>query len=319
MAASTPPSERGGDGALVLALSTRWNAQRQTEGEALIEQILGLGFSAIELGYDLRLSLVPGVQRMVEAGAVRVVSVHNFCPIPLGLTQGSPEMFELASLDRRQRERAIVHTERSIRFAAELGATVVVAHAGNVKMRRFTPQLLGLLEENRRGSPAFDRAIVRLHAAREKRARKHLDGLRESLARLLPTLESARVRLALENLPSWEAIPSELEMEQLAREINSPWLAYWHDTGHAHIRLLLGAGNPARWLERLRPWLAGLHINDVQPPAMDHFMPPGGLVDFSMYKDVAHSGIPLVLEPAPGTPAEHILEAAAWLKQLWSK
>lgn len=283
----------------------------------MIEQILALGIDQVELGYDLRLDLVPGVLRMVEQKAVRVVSVHNFCPVPVGALKGHPELFDLGSLDPRERERAVLHTERTVRFAAEAGAGVVVAHAGNVKMRRRSAELLALCTEGRLGAPAYERIKLKLQIAREKKAPRHLTALRESLGRLMPVLAETGVRLALENLPTWEALPTEVEMETLCRETGLPHLRYWHDVGHAHIRQMLGFINSERWLERLAPWLAGLHLHDVRPPALDHALPPGGLVDFTPFRRFARSDILLILEPGPGAPAEKVTEAIAWMRQLW--
>ena len=36
-------------------------------------------------GYDTRVDLVAGIQRMVREKAVRVVSLHNICPVPMGV------------------------------------------------------------------------------------------------------------------------------------------------------------------------------------------------------------------------------------------
>ena len=73
-----------------LCLSTRWNAGRHLSGEAMLEEILALGLQQVELGYDLRLELVPGVKAMIASGAVKVRSVHNFCPVPIGAPRPHP-------------------------------------------------------------------------------------------------------------------------------------------------------------------------------------------------------------------------------------
>ena len=44
----------------------------------MIDEVLELGFDAVELGYDTRLELVEGIQARVAEGAVRIDSVHNF-------------------------------------------------------------------------------------------------------------------------------------------------------------------------------------------------------------------------------------------------
>ena len=54
------------------ALTTRWYAGRHSDGEAMLNEILELGFTHVELGYDTRLELIPGIQTMVEQKAVRV-------------------------------------------------------------------------------------------------------------------------------------------------------------------------------------------------------------------------------------------------------
>ena len=61
-----------------------------------------------------------------------------------------------------------------------------------------------------------------------------------------------------------------------------------------------------RWLEKLAPYMAGMHVHDVNPPAYDHLMPPNGSLDFSIFKDLVKPDTVLVFEPAPGTPVEHV-------------
>lgn len=302
---------------MTFSLTTRWNAGRHADGAAMIDEILDMGFGQVELGYDLRMDLVPGVEQRVKEGAVRIVSVHNFCPVPVGAPSPHPELFTLASGDRRIRESAVHHTAKTARFAAEVGARVVVAHAGNVEMTRFTSQLLALYEEGKQFTPLFDKTRLKLQITREKKAKKQIEFLKASLDQLLPAIADTGVQLALENLPSWEAIPTELEMEALLQQYGPQRLRYWHDVGHAQVRENLGLINPERWLERLGPWLAGMHIHDVVPPAGDHLMPPAGKVDFARLKRFAKGDVIRVIEPAPQVPKEQVVGALAFLRQAW--
>ena len=68
----------------------------------------------------------------------------------------------------------------------------------------------------------------------------------------------------------WEALPTEVEMFELLREFGSRRLRYWHDMGHGQIRENMGFINQVRWLEKLQPHLAGMHVHDVARPACDH-------------------------------------------------
>lgn len=300
-----------------IALTTRWNAQRHGRGESLIEEILELGFSRVELGYDTRVDLVPGIRAMVESRAIRVDSVHNFCPVPMVAHRGHPEIFTLGHKDRRVRELAVTHTTETIRFAAEIGAKVVVTHCGNIDMPRFSQQLVTLCEQQQQFTPMYEKLKLKLQVKRDKKAKRQIRYWYEGLEKLLPVLEQHRIILGMENLPTWEAIPTETEMEQALQHFQSPWLKYWHDMGHAQIRENLGLINAERWLDRLHGHLAGMHVHDVIPPGYDHVMPPRGTMDFSRYKRFSDLSILRVIEPTPRTAPEDIQQAHAYLKAVW--
>jgi sugar phosphate isomerase/epimerase len=301
-----------------IGLSTHWNAGRHTDGEAMITEILEMGIGQVELGYDLRMDLVPGVKKMVESGAVKVHSVHNFCPVPVGAPQGHPELFTFSSSDRRVRESAVEHTSRTIRFAAEVGAKVIVSHSGNVEMKRMSSTLVDMLERDMMFHPKYEKAKLKLQLTREKKMRKQIGFLYENVERLLPLLDEYEVYLGLENLPTWEAIPTEYEMFDLLKHFSSSRLRYWHDMGHGQIRENMGLVNVERWLEKLQPYLAGMHVHDVARPACDHVMPPHGSMDFTLFKRFAELDIVRVIEPRPGAVKEDVVGAHKFLMETWA-
>lgn len=49
----------------------------------MIDEILSLGFDHVELSHGIKLSLLPGIMRAVDAGKVQVAGVHNFSPLRL--------------------------------------------------------------------------------------------------------------------------------------------------------------------------------------------------------------------------------------------
>ena len=300
------------------SLSTRWNTYRHNTGESLIDEILELGFSRVELGYDLRQSLVPGVRDRLESGQITCSSVHNYCPVPIMAPQGHPELFSLSSLDEQERKSAVRHTGNTIAFAAEVGAEAGVAHAGNVRTRRHTRKLIALAEDGKQHDAKYEKLKLKLLMEREKKAPPYIDQLCRSLEELLPVLGDAAIPIALENLPSWEAIPTEPELETILAKFDSPWIRYWHDMGHGQVRQNLGFISHQRWADKLAPHLAGMHIHDVQPPAGDHQMPPRGNINFSDFRNAANHAKLWVLEPRPGTPAEYVVEGLNHLKSVWS-
>lgn len=299
------------------SLTTHWNAGRHTAGEAMIEEILALGFRQVELGFDLTLDLVPGVRRCVSDGRVTVSSLHAICPLPIGAPAPHPELYTLANPDVHIRALAVRHLGATLRFAAEVGARVVVAHAGNVEMRALTHKLIAASAEAQPNQHACERLRLKLLESREKAAPAQLDLLYRGLDELLPVAESCGVRLAMELLPSWEAIPTEIEMEQIMERYASPWLRYWHDLGHGQIRENLGLSGHLRWLKRLQPYLAGMHVHDVVPPADDHRMPPRGKLDFASFRSIAASDIIRVLEPSRAIAGAEIVEGLALIRKAW--
>lgn len=67
----------------MLVFSTCWNSHRHQDGEEMIDEILSLGFDHVELSHGIKLSLLPGIMRAVEAGKVQVAGVHNYFPAPI--------------------------------------------------------------------------------------------------------------------------------------------------------------------------------------------------------------------------------------------
>jgi len=283
----------------------------------MIDEILAAGFRAVELGYDLRRDLVPGIERRVAERAVEVVSVHNYCPVPMLVPRGHPELWVLASPDPAIRRKAVEETSKTIRFAASVGAKVVVMHAGYVRMWNRTRTLIDLAERGREGSWRWTWSWNAAQRVRERKAPRHVEWLREGLAQLDPVLRECGVRLGVENLPSWEAVPTETELAALLSALASDRIRYWHDFGHGQIRENLGFINHLRLLERMREHIGGFHVHDVKPPATDHILPPHGTIDFAAFRDFARLDVPRVIEPERDVPVEILQEAVRHLQKAW--
>ena len=129
----------------MIAFSTCWNSSRHTAGDAMLREIKDqLGFDLIELGHGIRLSLLPGVQKLFEDGEVRFTSLHNFCPLPVEVMSASPDCYTFSSSSGHERQRAVKQTLQTIDFAARLGASFVVLHLGKIPMKPVTDPLIAL-------------------------------------------------------------------------------------------------------------------------------------------------------------------------------
>src|SRR5436309_10973093 len=108
-----------------------------------------LEFDLVELGHGIRLSLMPGIQKVFDAGEVRFSSLHNFCPLPVEVMMASPDCYEFSAVSSEERERAVKQTLQTIDFAARLNAPFILLHLGDVNMRSITDRLIELVKTGR--------------------------------------------------------------------------------------------------------------------------------------------------------------------------
>src|SRR5213076_1055483 len=221
----------------MIAFSTCWNSGRHNAGDKMLREIKGkLGFELIELGHGIRISLMPGIQQMFDAGQVRFSSLHNFCPLPVEVMTASPDCYQFSAGSSEERERAMKQTLQTIDFAARLDAPFVVLHLGQVKMPPITEHLIKLATNGAYLSRKYVRLKVGAVQKREKIAPAYLQRVKDCLRRVIEHAASKNVRLALESRRGYEEIPTERELPALLDELTSPHLGYWHDFGHSQIK-----------------------------------------------------------------------------------
>jgi sugar phosphate isomerase/epimerase len=302
-----------------IAISTRWNASRHTDGFALVEEIQRAGATHLELGYDTRVDLLPGIKKALQADEIQIDSVHNYCPVPMSAPRGHPELWTFVSPDPRTHEQAVQNTLRTMQFAQDMGANIVVIHCGYAHPKRVgTGDLMDLIERNLQNSRAYEKTFLKFLKRREKASLVPMDQIRRALDYLLPHGEQMGVALGLENLPTLEAVPNEEEMLQLLAEFPSPALRYWHDLGHAQIRENLGYIHHLSVLEQLRPFLGGMHLHDVAHVLQDHVMPPNGDLGLQRYRPLLRDDIPLVIEPSPRATFDDVSTGMNWIQHWWN-
>ena len=300
-------------------LSTNWNASRHATGETLVDEILALGFTGVEAGYHLSEPQAEGLRRRVAAGTLKVGSVHAYAPYPLNAPGGHPELYLLASRDEDERVLATLLMQRTLNFAAEVGARAVVTHAGRIPISPSSAELTESAEEDGVNSRRYIKMLARNQRRRARKAGKHLDALCRSLDLLLPRCAQLNLTLCLENLPSWEAVPTEDELLELKQRYNTPQLAYWHDMGHGQIRENLNWIKHRESAARLLPFTAGLHIHDVLSPALDHLPPLHGKLPFADFAFYGSAPVLRVFEPAPRIEAADIVEGLKHLQKVWAQ
>jgi sugar phosphate isomerase/epimerase len=301
------------------SFSTCWNSHRHTDGRAMLREIRDLGFDHAELSHGIRVSLMPGILEAVDAGEMKISSLHNFCPLPMGVTHAAPNLYQFSDERPRERELAIKHTLKTFEFAARVKAPVVVLHLGSIEMKDYTGKLSEMLERGKKGSPKYEKLCAEISKTLEAKKVKFVERTNDTLRKLLPEAEKRGLKLGCENRQALEEIPLESDFKFFFREFESPNIVYWHDCGHAQIKENLGFIHHALHLESLAARLAGFHVHDVQFPARDHCAPGTGMIDFAALKPFVKPEHIKVFELSPKLPVEEVKRGIAHIKTIWGE
>ena len=285
----------------------------------MLAEVRALGFEYAELGHGTRLSLLDGVLAAVAAGEIKISSLHNFCPLPLGVMGSAPDYYLPSSRDEGERQSAVRHTLRTIDCAATLSAKAVVLHLGLVPMRDYTMRLLGLYDEGRGDSPKFQRLRDKALLVRDKKRQKHLDQVCRTLEEVLPHAKEMKIKLGMETRFGIEEIPTEVEAEQILTRFGTESIMYWHDVGHAMVKETLGLMTTESILDRFRGRTAGMHLQDFAPPAEDHQPPGFGTFDFARLAPFVTDDMLLAWEIHHEWKAEQIMEGVKRVHDLLRK
>jgi len=303
----------------MFSFSTCWNSHRHSDGRAMLREIRDLGFEYVELSHGTRISLMPGILDAVAAGEMRISTLHNFCPLPMGVNHSAPNLYQFSDERPRERELAHKHTLKTLDFAVRVKAQLVVLHVGSIEMRNYTDKLLEMLEDDGKDSPKYKKLVQEFIEKRDKKKKEFWARTIESLKKIVPEAESRGIRLGVENRQALEELPVESDYEALFKEITSPSLVYWHDTGHAQIKENLGFIKHREHLESRREQLAGFHIHDVQFPGKDHCPPGSGMIDYAALAPLVKPHHIKVFEFSPSMTAEDAKRGVAFVKKVWGE
>lgn len=149
---------------------------------------------------------------------------------------------------------------------------------------------LGILEEVCRAASGIDASCVVVHPGfspwKELRG-KSLECLLDSLERLARMQEEHGVRIAVENMGSWEVC--HFRDTALLPAIRDLGLGFCLDIGHAHLNGMLEeflrVGDPDH-----------VHIHDNHGTNDDHLAPGEGGIDFPRVAESLPAGVPWIAE-----------------------
>ena len=297
----------------LFSLSTCWCSHRHTDGYAMAKEMAGLGFSHIELSHGVRITLVPGILKAVEEGIVKIGSTHNFCPLPTGVVHAAPNLFEPSTPDAREHEQWVRHTKRSIDFAAQVKATVLVCHLGSVRFFWLNPgkklrayaalHPKAVLPEDEKYRKVLQQCTEKLR----KKMGPFWERTKASVNEVLGYAKQKGVRLGFENREKFEELPVDGDFPAFLNELPADASGgYWHDTGHADIKEKMGVINHRLQLDLMKARTIGFHLHDVNAEGDDHQPIGTGHIDFKMVREFWRPEHVLVLELSPRVAVEGV-------------
>jgi sugar phosphate isomerase/epimerase len=294
----------------MLSFSSCWNNSRHSEGDTMIEEIVGLGFTNIELSHGMTIAKLPGIRRAYAAGLFTCSGVHNYFPSPVEVMIDAPDAYEYTSHRPFERERAMEMTFRTLEIAAEFKAKYLVLHMGSVPMpsKKWTKPLTAMVAAGEQNTPAYVKDKIAFVKKREKIAPLYFSRAIESLEQIAEKAKEYGVKLAVESRSRFEDMPNEREMVKLQEHFkDNEWVGYWHDFGHVQLKHNLGLLDHYEWLEKMQPYTIGGHVHDVEWPARDHRTPfAGATIDYQPLLNFFPADCPLIWELSPTRKSEEI-------------
>ncbi|MGD2269849.1 MAG: TIM barrel protein [Desulfobacterales bacterium] len=300
-----------------LALSTSFTSNRPHTGKTLLDLLEKLKVAELELDYRISETLYKQFREALKQSHLKVVSIHNFFPIPSIRPDsgGGGDLLLLSHPDKEQRSQAIGWTTKTIENARALGARAVVLHCGYVDMNPELDKLYHYFYTDQINSPEARAFIHKKRGERERLKSRYFESLLYSLDCLAHIAEETGIWLGVENRYHYHELPDITELEILLEKFNGAPIGYWHDTGHAHANESLTLMPAGSLLDKFSNHLVGIHLHDATGLS-DHLVPGTGEIAFDCLKSHIHHNTLLVMELNPGTPDEQVLQGIQFLHRL---
>ena len=302
----------------MIGISTVWQSGKIKSGEKLYGRIYGLGVSAVELEYRITGETYKQMKPLLKKGELKVLSIHNFFPVPDILTAGSGDAFLLSSPDDEERKRALKYTAITIEHANDLEAQAVVLHLGNTGIESYKKELFKFYNEGKIKSEEYAKFLEKIKTERDKVKQKYFDSALFCLDKLTKVAERENVMLGIENRYYLHQIPDFEEMGIILKKFEGANIRYWHDAGHAEAWQNLGIKKHEEWLKEYGAHLLGIHLHDCEG-YNDHDSPGKGKIDFKMIKNYLKPETVKIIEVEPHVTEENLREGIIFLKDLGIK
>jgi sugar phosphate isomerase/epimerase len=302
----------------MLAISTAWNNQPQWDPLLWFPAIRELDLDAVELGYRVTNQQLESCMPLMKSCGLRVVSVHNFCPLPFDepSVRHPSNHYRLSAIDEKERQRAVQWTCHSVETAKRVGAGVLVIHAGTIEMPDDpSERILKMCKLGQQEMSEFERLRDSLLKKRAASRKPFIDQLYRSLEQLMPFARQRGIKIGLETRYYPTEIPNYEEIGELLSRFHEQGMYYWHDVGHAEVNGRLGIVAHEDFLKAYQDYIIGFHLHGVEG-IKDHRAPFAGDFDLETVFPYIRPHHLKVIEAHGTASAEQIRQAVQRLRAI---
>jgi len=299
----------------LLGVSTAWRSGKVKSGDELYGKMYELATGAIELEYRITDAICRQMKPLLKKGEIKVLSIHNYFPVPDILSAGSGDALLLSSPDEDERKRALKYTAITIEHANDLEVQAVVLHLGNTGIDSHKKEFFKFYDEKKIESEEYAKFLEKIRTERDRVKQKYFDSVLFCLDKLANIAERENVMLGIENRYYLHQIPDFEEMGIILKKFEGSNIRYWHDAGHAETWQNLGIKKHEEWLKEYGVHLLGIHLHDCEG-CNDHNAPGKGKVDFKMIKKYLKPETIKIIEVKPEVTEESLREGIQFLKKL---
>ncbi|MFC1867938.1 sugar phosphate isomerase/epimerase family protein [Thermodesulfobacteriota bacterium] len=299
----------------MLGISTCWWEDASLSGDALIGQVLDMGFEGVELEYRITNPLYHQMKPYLNK-KVKVLSIHNFFPRTEELLgrAASGDFFLLSSPDKDERSMAVKYSVRTIEHACDLEAKAVVLHLGRVDMPVSIDTLRNSYKNVIMDQDDGKKFLKNQMDIRESKSLKNLDAALFSLEKLNREAEKKGVFLGVENRHYTHEIPNFDEIGIIMGEFKGGMVRYWHDVGHAAVQENLGLCRQMDLLDAYSKDMIGVHLHDVEG-LDDHLAPGMGKIEYEKITPYIKPHLIKILEVHSRVEREALEDGARFMKE----
>lgn len=240
------------------ALSTATIARTVHSGYDLAQMVRVSGFRRLHLAGPLDTATIIELAPAMRSAEMDVVSLD--ARICSGHIFGNPDTVpSWAAADNAERRAAVLMVEEAIRFAADLGASVVFVPAAEDTSEPMFLELERFATAGELGSDAGIRARVHFEARLDSRRHDVVERISESLGTIEDLLDDTGINVALPlsrppyGLPDRRALA--MVMSRFGRRVGC-----WHDPDAEGALAALGLGSSSSFSGRFAERLLGEFI-----------------------------------------------------------